>query len=79
MALCNESCSSGQLAVLRGKNFNVIHYTQTFQPNVFIPAQLIGTIDFYHFMPLSLTLSQGGHKVSAKQNLFASFSPTFFN
>ena len=35
---------------------------------------LIGTIDFYHFVPLSLTLTlPGGDKVSAKQNLLASF------
>ena len=37
----------------------------------FIPAMLrsIGTIDFYHVIPLSLSLP-GGHKVRAKQNLF---------
>ena len=41
---------------------------------------LIGTTDFYHCIPLSLTLIlPGGHKVSAKQNLLASFSPTFFS
>ena len=39
----------------------------------------IGTIDFYHFIPLSLTLTlAGGRKVSTKQNLLASFSETFF-
>ena len=38
---------------------------------------LMGTIDFYHFIPLSLTLSvPGGHKVNAKQNLLVSFSTT---
>ena len=31
----------------------------------------IGTIDLYHFIPLSLTLTlAGGHKVSAKQNIW---------
>ena len=37
-------------AILRSKNFNVGHYTQTFQPVFFIPAMLKGSIDFYHFM-----------------------------
>ena len=36
-----------------------------------MPAMLIGTIDFYHFIPLLLTLTlPGGNKVSTKQNLF---------
>ena len=48
---------------------------QSFQQNIFIFVMLIGTIDFYHFMPLSVTLT-GGHKVSAKQNILASFSST---
>ena len=38
------------LAVLHDKNFNFGHYMQTFQPNVFISAMLIGTIDFSHFL-----------------------------
>ena len=42
-----------QLAILPGKNFTVGHYTQTVQPNLFIPAMLIGTIDFYHFIQIS--------------------------
>ena len=37
----------------------------------------IGTYGFYHFIPLSVTLTlAGGHKVSTKQNLLASFSYT---
>ena len=37
----------------------------------------IGTIDFYHFIPLLLTLNLAGvHKISWKQNLLASFSRT---
>ena len=39
---------------------------------------LIGTIDFYDFLPLSLTLTwTRGHTVDAKQNLLASFLPHF--
>ena len=49
MDLCNELCSAGQPAILHGENFNVGHYTQTFQPNLFIRAILIDTIEFYHF------------------------------
>ena len=46
----------------------------------FIPAMLIDTFDFNHFIPLSLTLTLlGGHEVSEKQNLLASFSRTLFN
>ena len=46
---------------------------------VFIPAMLIRIIDFYHFMPVSLALTLAGdHKISAKQNLLASFSPALF-
>ena len=67
-------CLDSQSAVLYGKNFNVGHYTQTFYPQFFIPAILIGTIDFDHFILLSLTL---GYKVSMKQNLLASISHTF--
>ena len=58
MDLCNESCSSGRLAVLRGKNFNVGHYTQTFKP-FFIPAMLIGTTDFYKFFITFTDLKRG--------------------
>ena len=68
------------LLVLRGTTFNVRHYTQTVHPIVFIPAMLIGTIDFYHFRSLSLTLTlSGGHKVSTMQNLlFFGFCFFFF-
>ena len=78
---------AGQPSILYGKNFNVVHYMQTVRPNVFIPAVCIGTIDFNRFIPLSLTLTSpgggvggggGGHKISVKQDLFASLSPTFF-
>ena len=36
-----------QLSVLQGKYFNVEHSMQTFEPNLFIPAMLRGTFDFY--------------------------------
>ena len=41
---------------------------------------LVGTIDFYYLLPLSMTLTlAGSSKVSAKQNLLASFSGTLLN
>ena len=55
------------------------HCRQFYQPNFFIPAMMIGTLGFYHFVPFSLTLTLAGdHKVCAKQNLLASFSGTLF-
>ena len=55
---------------LADKSFNAAHYMQTLQPNVFIPGMLIGIIEFFHLVPLSLTLTlAGGYKVSAKQDL----------
>ena len=51
-----------------GKNFNVEHCTQPFPPNLFVPAMVVGTIDLYHFIPVSRTLTlPGGNKVSIKQ------------
>ena len=44
----------------------------------FIPAMLIGTIDFHHFIPLLLTLTAlAGHKVSAKQTSWLHFLAHF--
>ena len=52
-------------------------------PNVFnqffpvsLPAIFINNNDRYHFIPLSVTLA-GGHQVSGKFSLLASFSCTF--
>ena len=71
-------CLAGQWAVLHGKNVNAGHYAQAVQPTLFIPAMLIGIIDFYHFIPLSLTLTlPEGHKVSTKQNLLLHFLSHF--
>ena len=51
---------------------------RSFQPTFLILAMLIDTINFYHFIPLSLTLTLlWGHKVSAKQNLLGYFLPHF--
>ena len=63
---------------MSGKNFNIGHYMQIVLPNVFIPAMLTSTIEFYHFILLSLTLTLPvGYMVSTKQNLLASLSHTF--
>ena len=81
MDLCYEWCFvllAGWLSALFGKNFNVRCYMQTFQPNLFIPTMLVGTSDFYHCIPLSLTLTvPRGHKVSTNQNLGFIFLHTF--
>ena len=65
--LCNESWLSVRPAALPAwqKDFNVGHYTQTVQLKIFIPVMPIDTIDFYHFVPLSLPLTlPWGHRVS---------------
>ena len=64
MDLCNQSCSSSWLLYISSSMANTSffgHYTQTFQPNSFRPAMLIGIVDFYH-LPLSLTLNLAGGK-----------------
>ena len=67
-----------QLVICLGKHLNIGHYLQTVLPNVFMPAMLRGTIDFYDFVPLSMTwVLPGGHMISAKETLLASFSRTF--
>ena len=43
MDLCNHSCSSGRPAILRDKNFNVRHCTQTFNPFLFKPTMRVGS------------------------------------
>ena len=79
MDLCYESGLPGRSVAFHGKNSNIEHYTQTVKPNVFVPTMLLGTVDFYHFILFSLTLTlPGGHKVSAKRNLLALFSRTRF-
>ena len=65
------------LAILGCKNFYIGLNMQSFQSNFVIHIMLIGTIDFCHFIPFSMSLTRAqGHKVSPKQNLLASFSHT---
>ena len=61
------------LSVLRDKNSNAGHYTQTL--NSFRPAILTGAIDLHHLISLlvALTLVEG-HKVSRKEGPMGSFS-----
>ena len=85
--LCSESCSSvrpsGQMAgpptsrpscITTTLMLDITHKLSTI---IFIPLILIGTVDLYHFIPLSVTLTfVAGHKVSTKQDLLATFSRT---
>ena len=64
---------TGWLAALHGQNLNTGHYMQTCLPKFFIPVMLISAIDFYHSVPLSLTLAL----TNMKENLLASFLHTF--
>ena len=66
-------------AVIGGKYFSVGQNVKIL-PNVFITAILIGTIDFSHFIPLSVTLILVvGIKVSRKEHhLLTSFSCVLF-
>ena len=66
---CNESCSSGSdwSAILGGKNIHAGHFTQTvLNQIIFIPALLIGVINFYHFIPLSVTFALPGGSAESK-------------
>ena len=80
MDLRNESCSAGRLSCW------LSCVTKTLMLNItrrllnlifFLPAILIGTIDFFHCTPLSQTLTLGGHRISTKQNPLACFFHTF--
>ena len=78
MNLCNVMFVqlAGRQAVFCGKNLNTGHYVQTVQPNLYIPAILIGTIDFYHFILLSMTLTEVRRLVAQSKTywLLAHFS-----
>ena len=64
--ICVISYPAGQLAALCVKNIG--HYMQFFQPNIFILAMFVDTIDFYHLVLYSVTLIlAGGLKIYAKQ------------
>ena len=69
---------SGRPAVrLAWKKINVGHCARTFQPVLFIPAMLIGTIDFYHTIFIDLDLgwaSRGQREVKPLDFIIAHFS-----
>ena len=55
MDICNESCSAGCVV---WQKLDIGYYTQTIQPDLLgYLSIVIGTIGFYHFIPLSLTLT----------------------
>ena len=72
-------CSSVCLAsALRGKIFSVVQYAQTFQPNQFIPAKPIGTIDVYHLTPFLVALTfAADNKVTRRWNMCGSYTCIF--
>ena len=79
--LCNESCSASWPAILHCKNLLLDITCKLFcvLPNLFIPAMLMGTIEFYQFIPfLVVSTLPGGYKVTTKQNLLTSFCPILF-
>ena len=64
--MMSHVCSS----VLHGKNLSVRNYMQNIQPDWSIPAMLIGTIDFYLFIPFSLSLTLSGITRSAQSKTY---------
>ena len=68
MDICSQSCLSVWQFV---KNFSTGHCMQIVQPIFFIPALHIGNIDFYHFVPLSLTLTLLRGQGSAQSTHFS--------
>ena len=73
-------CPVGQsLSICNGKNSNIGQCVANTLTKYFIPAMLMHTFDLYQFLPFPQTLTlAGGHKLSGKQNLLASFSHTLF-
>ena len=65
------------LSILHGKNIK--QEAQSRQPNFFVPAMLLGIIDCYQFILISVMLIVvESHTVSRKQNLlFLFFSHHF--
>ena len=65
-------CQAGwqaRLVILCGKTFSIEQYMQTF-PTIFIPARLVGTIDLYHLIPLTMTVNLAG-VTRSEQSLLA--------
>ena len=68
------------VSFFRSTKFNFGHCRQTFQPNSFVGAILIGAIDFYGFISVSLTLTlAGGHKGQHKAEPTGFFCNTHFS
>ena len=64
--------------VAKALTLEIMH--KLFNQILFVSVMLIGTIDFYHFILLSLILNMpGDYKINAKQNLLASFIPHFLS
>ena len=69
---------SEEFGVLVANNHTLKNLTQT--RTFFFLAMLIGTIDLYHFIPFSVTLTlAGSHKVSTNRNPLPSFSKDTFD
>ena len=71
-------CPSFQPDILHAELSTLDITQQTFQAKSFILFMCLGKIEFYHFMPLSVTLTlDEGHKVGRMQKLLVSntFSP----
>ena len=66
MDLCNQSAVPS--SVLLGKQFNFGHClrTNSTKRSHTCPAILMGTINLYHFIPLSLTLTLAGGTAESK-------------
>ena len=81
MDLFSQSYLGGGLAspsMLHGRDCSDGHYLQISQPDSFIPAMLICTIDLYYFIQFSVALSLPEcQEVGRKQNLWASFLAHF--
>ena len=73
MDLSNESCLASWQACV-GKYFSTGHCMQTFEEILFIPALLVGTIDFYHFIPLSMSLRRSAQSKTSWHHFLANFS-----
>ena len=80
MYLISHVCPALVRLSLHGKNVNIKHNVQTFRANSFVPTMLAGTIEFCHFILLSVALTSAvDHKGSRKQNQLGSFSHTHLN
>ena len=63
--------------VLCGKNFT-LHLPCKLLSQTFMPTMLVGTIDFYHFIPLSITLTlTGGHRLAQSKIFWLHFLMLF--